>query len=191
MRGKMELKYLGRAFLVMLMISMLSMVYADTGPNIDANQAKAIAQDYLNSHNLPYTALTPNINSNWQAQVKVKETGEIMWVPFGQYKSDAMEGTAKYQLINTAWIVQVQDKNGNNKGNIYINPDSGSIISVNVEGADSGTNNEGYNGNNNKNNKNQDNTSTQQGGFMEILQNIYNDIIAFFQQIWVMIFRGQ
>lgn len=171
------------------MILMLSAVYADSGPNIEANQAKAIAQDYLNSHNLPYQAVTPNIQTDWKAQVKVKATGEIIWIPFGQYKSDAMDGAGKYTLITDAWIVQVQDKNGNNKGNIYISGKDGSIISVNVEGTDNtGTTNNGNNGNTNNN---QNNTSTQQEGVMGTLQGIINGIIAFFQQIWVMIFGSQ
>ncbi|MEG3225020.1 MAG: hypothetical protein BME94_05735 [Methanobacteriales archaeon Met13] len=170
-----------------IIFAILNAAYADSGPNIEATQAKALAQDYLNSHNLAYTALTPNIETGWKAKVKVIKTGEVKWIPFGDYKADAMDETGKYEYINQAWIVQVKDKNGNNMGTIYVNPDNGSILSVNIKGTSSGgnTNTGGdlsYNGTG-------DNTQNS-GGIIGAIQSFFNSILNFFQNLWTSILGG-
>lgn len=174
----------------MLIFLMLSVVYADSGPNIESNQARAIAQDYLNSHNLPYTALTPNIETDWKAKVKVIKTGEVEWVLYGEAKQDAMEETGKYEMIMDAWFVHVQDKNGNSMGIIYVNPESGKIISVDLKGTSSGDSTDGdltYNGDGSGNENGDENS----GGVLGPIQNFINGIVSFFQQIWTSIFGGK
>lgn len=178
-------KILSSILAVIALLTILNAVCADSGPNIEATQAKAIAQDYLNSKSLPYTTLTPNIETGWKAKVKVVKTGEVKWISFGDYKMDAMEETGKYEYISQAWIVQVRNKNGNSMGTIYVNPDNGKIISVNIKGAGGNTNTGGdltYNGNG---------TATENsGGILGAIQGFFNGIITFFQNLWTSIFGG-
>ncbi|NYB53044.1 MAG: hypothetical protein HVN35_10880 [Methanobacteriaceae archaeon] len=175
------------SLIILLLVLLLSgFSYADSGPNIEASQAKAIAQDYLNSHNLPYTALTPDIQTDWKAKVKVIETGEVKWVVFGEAKQDAMDGTGKYEVIMDAWFVEVQDKNGNSMGTICVNPETGKIISVDLkEKKEGGSNNVDltYNGTGNG--------DENSGGILKVIQDFFNGIISFFQQIWTLIFGGK
>ncbi|BDZ68002.1 hypothetical protein [Methanobacterium ferruginis] len=178
-------------WILMLSFLLCSVVYADSGPNIEANQAKAIAQDYLNSHDLSYTALTPNIETDWKAKVKVIATGEVKWIPYGNAKQDAMEETGKYEMITDAWIVQVQDKNGNSMGTIYINPDSGKIISVNLKGTqDTGTGTGGTNTGGDLSYNGTGSEDENSGGILGTLQDFFDGITSFFQQLWTSIFGG-
>ncbi len=57
-----------------LIITILNCSYANAGPEIGPNQAKIIAQDYLNSHNLHYIAVTPDWDA-WQFYVKDTRAG--------------------------------------------------------------------------------------------------------------------
>jgi hypothetical protein len=126
-------KNIFKIFLIMIfVVGILNFTYADSGPNIGANQAKTSAQSYLNSHNLPYTAVTPSIDA-WQVKVKDTKTGEIKWIQFSIAKADSPDfgGPGRYDWIegiNDAWIVQVNDKNGKNVGRIYVDAETGKIL---------------------------------------------------------------
>jgi hypothetical protein len=186
----MKLRAISGIFLIFVMFfPVFSAVHADSGPNVAESQAKAIAQDYLNSHNLPYTAVMPTTTDNWKAKVKVVSTGETKWIPFGNYKMDAMDGTGKYEYITNAWIVEVNDKNGKNVGNIYINPENGSIMSVNLSGSQndgSGGSSSGGSSGDSGLTYNGNGTGGAQNG-----QGFFDGIIKFFQQLWISIFGGK
>ena len=120
------------SLIAIFIIGTLSFTYADSGPTLGANQAQKIAQDYLNSHNLPYTAVTPGWD-DWKVKVKVKKTGEVKWIPVSDAKGDSPDfgGPGKYEWVsgyNTAWVVQANDKNGKNVGRIYIDSENGKVL---------------------------------------------------------------
>lgn len=129
----MALKNIFKILLIAIFVmGILNFVYADSGPNLGANQAKKIAQDYLNSHNLPYKAATPDDDA-WQKKVKDTKTGGVKWIQFGTWKEDLPDfgGPGRYTAvegINDAWIVQVNDKNGKNVGRIYVDAETGKIL---------------------------------------------------------------
>jgi len=139
---KIKFKDIFKLFLIMIIaIGLLNVVYADSGPTIGENQAKITAQDYLNSHNLHYTAATHGDDS-WQIKVKDTKTGEIKWIPFetydGQFPTPNSEPTGNERYsdiygVPTAWIVQIND-NWKNVGQIYINDETGEILKVVING---------------------------------------------------------
>lgn len=178
----MELKKGIKFFLVLIIaFGLFNCVYADSGPTIGPNQAQKIAQNYLNSHNLPYTALTPGWD-DWKAKVTVMSTGEQKWLPLSQVKGDLMDDNGKYEMVagyNTAWVVQVENQNGKNVGRIYVDAENGKILKAIL---DQNTPDEETFETNTTSNTNQ--TAQDQG----ILDSIINSIITFFQQIWVAIF---
>jgi len=118
--------------LALFVIGTLNFAYADSGPTLGANQAKKIAQDYLNSHNLPYTAVTPGWD-DWKTKVKDTKTGEVKWIPESVAKGDSPDfgGPGRYEWIegyNSSWVVQVNNKNGKNVGRIYIDSENGKVL---------------------------------------------------------------
>lgn len=178
----MEFKNVLKIFLALIFVfGVFSVVYADSGPTIGANQAQKIAQDYLKTNNLPYTAVTPGWD-DWKAKVTVMSTGAQKWLPMSQVKGDLMEDTGKYEQVpgyNTAWVVQVNDQNGKNVGRIYVDAETGKILKAIIN---QGTNTDDTD-NSNATATNQ--TAPQSTG---ILDSIMNAIMSFFQQIWVAIF---
>jgi hypothetical protein len=126
-------KNIFKLFLIAIFVmGILNSTYADSGPTLGPNQAKTIAQNYLNSHNLPYTAVTPGDDA-WKAKVKDKKTGAEKWIPVSEAKGDSPDfgGPGKYEWVsgyNTAWVVQVNDKSGKNVGRIYIDSEKGNVL---------------------------------------------------------------
>ena len=123
-----------------LIITILNCSYADTGPNIGPNQAKTIAQNYLNSHNLPYTTVTPGWDA-WKFYVKDTQTGEKKWLAADIVMADdpAFDGPGRYKGISSVfndiggvWFVQVNDKNGKNVGQIYVDADDGKVLKTTI-----------------------------------------------------------
>ncbi|HEX3013574.1 MAG TPA: hypothetical protein VHO92_04815 [Methanobacterium sp.] len=123
--------------LSILIITILNCTYADTGPTIGENQAKTIAQNYLNSHNLTYTAITPNGNI-WYYYVKDTKTGEKEWISINTFIHDDPEfgGPGIYKKVFDnmygVWLVQVTNKNGKHAGTIYVDGETGKILKVAV-----------------------------------------------------------
>lgn len=129
----MALKNIFKIFLITIFVmGILNFAYADSGPTIGANQAKTIAQNYLNAHNLPYTAVTPGWD-DWKTKVKDTKTGEVKWIPQSEAKGDSPDfgGPGRYEWVqgyNSSWVVQVNDKNGKNVGRIYIDSENGNVL---------------------------------------------------------------
>jgi len=129
----MALKKIFEILLIAIfVIGILNFAYADSGPTLGANQAKVIAQNYINSHNLPYTAVTPGWN-DWKTKVKDTKTGEVKWIPQSEAKGDSPDfgGPGRYEWVsgyNSSWVVQVNDKNGKNIGRIYIDSENGKVL---------------------------------------------------------------
>ena len=123
--------------ITILIITILNCAYADTGPSIGENQAKTIAQNYLNSHNLPYTAVTPNGNI-WYYYVKNTKTGEKEWISINTFIHDDPEfgGPGIYKKVFDnmygVWLVQVNSRDGKNAGTIYIDGETGKVLKVTV-----------------------------------------------------------
>jgi len=158
----MLVKNIFSIFLIsMFVFGILNSACADSGPNIGANQAKSIAQNYLNSHKLPYTAVTPGLN-NWQVKVKDTKTGEIKWIPFNVAKEDSPDfgGPGRYDWIegiNSTWIVHVNDNSGKSVGKIYVDSETGKITGTELRSP-----NTEHNTTKNNTNSNQiDNVTTQ------------------------------
>lgn len=134
----MALKNIFKLFLMAIIVmGILNFSYADSGPTVGPNHAKNTAQSYLNSHNLPYTAVTPNWNA-WKAKVKDVKTGAEKWIPVDAAKRDSPDfgGPGKYKGVpgyNTSWIVQVSDKNGKNVGRIYIDSENGKTLKTIID----------------------------------------------------------
>ena len=125
------------AVISILIITILNCAYADTGPTVGENQAKTIAQDYLNSHNLHYTAITPNGNI-WYYYVKDTKTGAKEWISIDTFIHDDPEfgGPGRYKKVFDdmygVWLVQVNSENGKNAGTIYVDGETGKILKVTV-----------------------------------------------------------
>lgn len=124
--------------ITILIITILNCSYANAGPEIGPNQAKTIAQNYLNSHNLHYTAVTPSWDA-WKFYVKDTKTGENKWLSFDTVWSDMPDvgGQGIYKSIDSTfnneygvWFVQVNEKNGKAVGRIYIDDTTGKILKV-------------------------------------------------------------
>lgn len=180
----MGLKKWIQIFLVLIIaFGLFNCAYADSGPTIGANQAKTMAQNYLNSHNLPYKAITPGWDA-WKSKVTDTKTGGQKWIPVSIAKGDSPDfgGPGRYQWVegyNTAWVVQVNNQNGKNVGRIYIDAETGKVLKAIL---DQNTPKNDTFDTNNTSNTNQ--TEQNQG----ILDSIINSIVSFFQQIWTAIF---
>ncbi len=183
---KMGLKKLFQILLFLIIVfSFFNIVHADSGPTIGANQAQKIAQFYLKSQDLPYTALTPGWDA-WKSKVKDTKTGGVKWIPVSEAKADSPDfgGPGRYQWVegyNTTWVVQVENQNGKNVGRIYVDAETGRILKAildkNISKEDT------FETNNTTSNTNM--TATQDQG---ILNSIIDGIMSFFQQIWTAIF---
>lgn len=182
----MGLKKLFQICLVLLIsFGFFNIVYADSGPTIGANQAQNIAQNYLDSKNLPYDAITPDWDA-WKVKVKDTKTGGVKWIPVSIAKPDSPDfgGPGRYEWIegyNSAWVVQVENQNGQNVGRIYVDAETGKVLKA-ILGQNS-SKNDTFETNITAASTNQ--TATQDQG---LLNSIINSITAFFQQIWTAIF---
>ncbi len=143
----MALKNIFKIFLITIFVmGILNLAYADSGPTIGANQAKTIAQNYLNAHNLPYTAVTPGWD-DWKTKVKDTKTGEVKWIPQSEAKGDSPDfgGPGRYEWVqgyNSSWAVQVNDKNGKNVGRIYIDSENGNVLKAILDPVSTTNNNQ-------------------------------------------------
>lgn len=143
----MALKNIFKIFLITIfVIGILNLAYADSGPTIGANQAKTIAQNYLNAHNLPYTAVNPGWD-DWKTKVKDTKTGEVKWIPQSEAKGDSPDfgGPGRYEWVqgyNSSWVVQVNDKNGKNVGRIYIDSENGNVLKAILDPVSTTNNNQ-------------------------------------------------
>ncbi|MBI5681044.1 MAG: hypothetical protein HZC47_09140 [Methanobacterium sp.] len=179
----MELKNVLKIFLVLIFVfGVFSVVYADSGPTLGANQAQKIAQSYLKTNNLPYTAVTPGW-SDWKAKVTDTKTGAQKWIPVSEAKADdpGFGGPGRYTAVegyNSAWVVQVNNQNGKNVGRIYVDAETGKVLKAII---DQGSNTNDADINATPLNQ----TATQDQG---ILGSIINSIMSFLQQIWTSIF---
>lgn len=147
----MKIKCVLMIFLITIfLIAILNSVYADNGPKIGENQAKKIAQNYLNSNKLPYT-VTTIVDL---VEIKNKKTGETKWVTWPQWQNMSQgyylnnhddPGFENYEwaragiytinktVYDTSWKITVVDNNGNNVGNIWINDITGDITTINLK----------------------------------------------------------
>lgn len=180
----MELKNVLKMFLVLIFVlGIFGVVYADSGPTLGANQAQKIAQNYLKANNLPYTAVTPGW-SDWKAKVTDTKTGAQKWIPMSEAKGDSPDfgGPGRYTWVegyNSAWVVQVNNQNGKNVGRIYVDAETGKVLKAIIDQGNSNASTDNFNATA----KNQ--TAQPSTG---ILDSIWNAIVSFFQQIWVAIF---
>lgn len=134
----MEYKNILKVLLIIIFLTgTLNFVYADEAPAIGPNQAQKIAQDYLNSNNLPYTAMTP-VDGDQQIKVKDTRTGEVKWISMTLSRKDVPDfhGNMRYDWIegDPIWIVQVNDKNGKNVGQIYVDDYINQVLKVTIDG---------------------------------------------------------
>lgn len=145
----MKIKGILIFLITIFLIGTISFVYADSSPEVGENQAKKIAQDYLDSHNLPYKVSTGTI----VVDIKNKKTGAIKWVSpdkaanmTGFYEK---EGPLPSNLASNfqwdynpsppedhrsgeVWKVAVINSQGSNVGAIYIDSNSGEIFKKNL-----------------------------------------------------------
>lgn len=123
---------------IILVIGTLNFVYANGGPVVGENQAKTSAQSYLNSHNLPYSAITPRWD-DLKVKVNDTQTGEVKWIPVVIADEDQFNssGEIRYKVIDAypVWMIQINDKNGKNVGQIRVDCNTGEVLKVNVDPA--------------------------------------------------------
>ena len=124
----MEYKSVLKIFVMAIfIIGTLNFAYADSGPEIGSNQIQKIAQDYLDSHNLPYIATTPNDKPKYL--IIDKRAGKMEWIPNGEEKP-----TLDNYVIGATVVydVPLNDKNGKNIGKIYVDVEdmTGNIVEV-------------------------------------------------------------
>ena len=122
---------------IIFLTGTLNFAYADEGPGIGPNQAEKIAQDYLNSNNLSYTAMTPS-DDDQQIKVKDTQTGEVKWIPMTLANKDIPDsnGKMRYEWIegDPIWIVQINDNSGQNVGQIYVDDRINQVLKVVIQG---------------------------------------------------------
>jgi len=121
--------------IVIFVIGTLSVAYANGGPEIGENEIKNAAQDYLDSNNLAYTAVTPEWD-DLMYEVKDTQTGEIKWVPENLIADDGTSFSGRYNMTDgyPTWIVQVNDKTGKNVGQIYVDAGTAQVLKVVING---------------------------------------------------------
>lgn len=118
--------------IVILVIGTLNFVYANGSPTIGPNEAKISVQNYLDSNNLPYIAVTPG-DDDWQLKVNDTKTGEIKWISQSVAEADALSWN-RYHILTgqnescDGWEVHVNDKNGKNVGRIYVDGQTGDVV---------------------------------------------------------------
>jgi hypothetical protein len=122
--------------IVIFVTGTLNFVYANGGPVVGQNQARSSAQSYLNSHNIPYSAITPKWDD---LKVKVNDTqiGEVKWIPVAVVDEDQFNSSRKtrYEIVDAypVWMIQINDKNGKNVGQIRVDCNTGEVLKVNVD----------------------------------------------------------
>lgn len=133
-----------KLFLILIfVVGILNYAYADSGPSIGENQAKNIAKGYLTSHNLPYTV----ISATELIKIKNRQTGSTKWVSPSQW--DSMTGNNKFKPdedpnfqweyagnYNIAWKVATVNSQGTGTGSIWVNAETGAIITTELKSPD-------------------------------------------------------
>ncbi len=130
----MKLKNIFRLFLIIIFVAgSLNFAYANGGPVIGENQAKKVAQNYLNSNNLSYTAITHGWD-DLQVNAIDTKTGQIKWIPVSVADEDSLKQD-RYHLIDgdLVWIVQVNDKNNESVGQIYVDANTAEVIKAIID----------------------------------------------------------
>lgn len=125
--------------IAILIITILDCSYADTGPYVGENQAKNVAQCYLNSHNLLYKVTTATFMIELYDYQKTKHK---KWVSSSQFdtmrkNNETFEGEPvdNYYGSGTpcAWKVHVSNSQGKEIGSIWIDVDgNGAIIKIDL-----------------------------------------------------------
>jgi len=175
------LKELGAVIILTLILA--GYAWADSGPLIREDAARAIAQDYLNQNG--YDSYRAVATGELLSKVKYRDTGEIMWIDAVKAKMESMEGNPPYDvIIFMAHVINVVDENGRVAGKIYVNGDDGKIVYKDLPekgkaddgqvSSDSGSSELTYEGNG---------TQQGQGGILDTLMEIFNSILKFFQSI--------
>ncbi|WP_370004390.1 hypothetical protein [Methanothermobacter sp. KEPCO 2] len=175
------MKELGAVIILTLILA--GYAWADSGPLIREDAARAIAQDYLNQNG--YDSYRAVATGELLSKVKYRDTGDIMWIDAGKAKRESMEGNPPYDIIIfMAHVINVADENGRVAGKIYVNGDDGKIVYKDLpekgkadEGqvsSDSGSSELTYEGNG---------TQQGQGGILDSLNAFIESILKFFQSI--------
>lgn len=178
----MKSKIISIIIAMVIVFITLNSVYADDAPALSESQAKALAQDYLNTHG--YSGYKAISSGSLVIKVHDSYTDTVIWVSFADAKGDSPDfgGPGRYDewLSNRAWLIKVNNPQGNFVGRIYVDGDSGSIISAKIPKAPpvTSTNTTPNTTTNNTTNHSQDN----------LLQSIWDSIVTFFQQLWITIF---
>lgn len=101
----MKIKGVLMIFLITIfLIAILNSVYADHSPTIGENQAKKIAQNYLNSQGLPYKVTA----AAYVTDIQNKKTGAIKWISIDQAAN--MTGFYAKEDINETYLSNFQWK---------------------------------------------------------------------------------
>ena len=124
-----------------LIITILNCSYADSGPYVGENQAKHVAQNYLNSHNLPYKVTTTTymiqLDDYWK-------TNHTKWITSSQLdtmreNNETFEGEPVDNYVGSgtpfAWKVHVANSQGKEIGSIWIDVyGNGEIMKIDLPG---------------------------------------------------------
>ncbi|HMK53417.1 MAG TPA: hypothetical protein VK444_01420 [Methanobacteriaceae archaeon] len=138
----MKNKSIIKIFLISLFVlGIANCAYSDSGPNISENQALKITQDYLNSHGLSYKAAS----AGQVVQLKSKQSGNTKWFTIEEF--DTLTGgnkdtpianfTANWNVVVWAWKVNVVNNTKTSVGAVYVNSETGKVISSTVKAANS------------------------------------------------------
>jgi len=186
------------SFLIVALVFLtLNAVFADDGPVIDKNQARAVAQDYLDTHG--YSSYKAIATDTLLAKVKEIATGKTYWMDAGQAKSDVREENPKISLVlNFVRVVDVVNSNGESVGKIYVDSynNVGEIVYKELPGSSgTGSGSESDSGGNSGSGEDLTYNGTgsedeNSGGILGTLQDFFNGITSFFQQLWTSIFGG-
>lgn len=155
-----KMKNISIIFLITIFsIAIINSVYADNGPKIGENQAKYVAQSYLNSHNIHYNVTT----ATSVVKIKNKETGETKWVTwakwhdmsYGYYLNNSEDpGYEHFDwnragiygndriIYDSAWKIAVVDNHGESVGNIWVNDIIGEIMEMDLKSVDNTNSNQ-------------------------------------------------
>ena len=180
----MKSKIISIFIISMIIFISLNFVYADDAPALSESQAKAVAQDYLNTHG--YAGYKAVSTGSLLIKVHDSYTDTNVWISYATVKDDSPDfgGPGRYDkwITNRTWLVQVNDPNGDSVGKLYVDGDSGSVIGTKLPNAPTitATNTTPANTTNNTTNTTQEDPG--------ILQSIWDSIVAFFQQLWIALF---
>lgn len=134
----MALKNIFKIFLIAVFVmGILNFAYADTGPYTGENQAKNIAQNYLNSHNSHYKVIT----ATKMYELNDQKTNHVKWISSSQLdimrkNNETFEGEPVDNYVgsgmNLAWKVNIANSEGKEIGNIWIDVYEAKIIKINL-----------------------------------------------------------